>query len=277
MKNGEQSNPKTSEKNSTIWDKLTEETVDREPTQESHIKEKELAEESEEIGSFKKTAESAQIEVNDEYLDAKNSHNGPHFMLEEENAEYDRLWRTDMKAAIKYLREKWAEHVDRDFIQSFRCIHWMSNYDMATHIEEMLGDGKHEKEISTEAYSSSRELRAKKRWRDSKVGLLINGTVNLASNADIQTNQWHGVLIEEDDDRKRRKYTEYANRLMTNRDNCVSPYEFVIGNWNVEAIVADPDAITPELIMLSEKYNIPIIATDDESLFSESNSSQDEK
>ena len=131
----------------------------------------------------------------------------------------------------------------------------------------MLGDGKHEKEISTQAYEDSENLQSRKRWLNSKVGLLIDGTVNLASNQDIQTNQWHGVIIEEDDNIKRRKYTEYANRLMTSRDNCVSPYEFVIGDWSAKAIIADPDAITPDLRAISEKYNIPIITTDDKTLF----------
>ena len=63
-------------------------------------------------------------------------------------------------------------------------------------------------EIFTQAYNDSVKLKTNKRWLDAKVGLLIDGTVNLASNTDIQTNQWHGILVEEDDDRKRRKYTE---------------------------------------------------------------------
>ena len=207
--------------------------------------------------------------IDDDYLGSENSHNGSHFMTQEENAEYERLWHTDMKSAVKYLREKWAEHVDRDFIQSFRCIHWVSSYDMIKHLEEMLSDGKHEKEISTQAYDDNEKLKTGKRWLDAKVGLLIDGTINLASNEDIQTNQWHGVIIEKDDDCKRRKYTEWANRLMTNEENCVSPYEFVIGDWTAKAIVADPEAITPELRALAEKHGIPIITTDDEQLFDE--------
>ena len=205
--------------------------------------------------------------IDAEYLGDKNSHNGSQFMSTEENAEYDSLWHKDMKAAIKFLRDKWAEHVDRDFIQSFRCVHWVSSYDAIDHIEEMLGDGKHEKEISTQAYGDSDSLKTEQRWLKAKVGLLIDGTVNLADNADLQTNQWHGVVIEPDDDRKRRKYTEYANRLITDRENCVTPYEFVIGDWGAKAIIADPDAITPELRAVSEKHNIPIITTDDKSLF----------
>ena len=209
----------------------------------------------------------SEVIINDEYLDAiENTRNGSHFMTKEENAEYERLWYTDMKSAVKQLRERWAEHVDRDFIQSFCCIHWLSSYDMARHLEEMLGGGKHEKEISTQAYGDGEGLRTRKRWSKAKVGLLIDGRVNLAGNEDLQTNQWYNS--EEDDGRK---YTAYANRLMTNKENCVSPYEFVIGDWTAKAIVADPDAITPELRTLSAKYGIPIIATDDEQLFSEQN------
>lgn len=214
-------------------------------------------------------SELSHVVIDDGYLDEPNCHNGSHFMTQEENDEYERLWRTDMKAAVKYLRDKWAEHVDRDFIQSFRCVHWMPNGGAIEHLEEMLGDGKHEKEISTQAYGDSEALKDNRRFLDAKVGLLIDGTVNLASNEDIQTNQWHGVVIEEDDDRKRRKYTEWANRLMTNEDNCVSPYEFVMGDWTAAAIVADSDAITPELRALSEKYGVPIVATDDKRLFGE--------
>ena len=213
------------------------------------------------------TEEAKKAVVDEKYLESENAHNGSHFMTPEENAEYERLWKTNMIAAVKYLRDKWAEHVDRDFIQGFKCVHWMPNSESLEHIDEMLGDGKHEKEISTQAYEDSGSLQTNRRWLDSKVGLLIDGTVNLASNQDIQTNQWHGVIIEEDDNIKRRKYTEYANRLMTSRDNCVSPYEFIIGGWSAKAIVADPDAITPELRAISEKYNIPIITTDDKSIF----------
>lgn len=208
------------------------------------------------------------IIIDDEYLSAyENSRNGSHFMTKEENEEYNRLYNSDAREAVKYLREKWAEHVDRDFIQSFRCVHWMSNYEMASQIEEMLGDGKHEKEISTQAYDNSEKLKTEKRWLKSNVGLLIDGTVNLAGNSDLQTNQWHGVIVEDDDENKRRKYTSYANRLITDRDNCVSPYEFVIGDWQAKAIIADPSAITPELNELSEKYGMPIVSTDDKSLF----------
>lgn len=211
----------------------------------------------------------SRITIDREYLSQKNIHNGLHFMTQEENDEYEQLWRTDMGAAVKYLREKWAEHVDRDFIQSFRCVHWVSDHGMLKHLEEMLGDGKHEKEISTQAYNDSEKLKTEERWLDAKVGLLIDGTVNLASNEDIQTNQWHGVVKEKDDERKRRKYTEWANRLMTSKENCVSPYEFVVGDWEARAIVADSDAVTPDLHALSEKYGIPIITTDDKTLFDE--------
>ncbi|MDO4746944.1 MAG: hypothetical protein Q4A70_01185 [Candidatus Saccharibacteria bacterium] len=222
--------------------------------------------------------QSPKVIIDDDYLyKYENYHNGSHFMTLEENEEFERLWNVDQKAAVKYLREKWAEHADRDFIQSFRCIHWVSNSDMVKQIEEMLGNGKHEKEISTQAYDTSERLKTAKRWLRSKVGILVDGEVNLASNEDIQTNQWHGVIVEEDDNVKRRKYTENANRLMTSRDNCVSPYEFVVGDWTAKAIVADPDSITPELVKLGEKYNVPIIATDDESMFDKRSSEYNEE
>ena len=209
------------------------------------------------------------VVIDNGYPVSENWRNGSHFMSKEENAEYGRLCSADLRKAIKYLREKWAEHVDRDFVQSFRCIHWVSNYDTIKHLEGMLDGGRHEEEISTQAYDSIEKLQNSGRWLDAKVGLLINGTVNLASNDDIQTKQWLGSLIDEDDGRKRRRYTVYANRLLTNEKNCISPYEFVVGDWVVEAIVADSNAITPELSALSKKYNTPIITTDDKRLFGE--------
>ena len=71
------------------------------------------------------TEEEPKAVIDEEFLDPENAHNGSHFMTPEENVEYERLWKTNMIAAVKYLRDKWAEHVDRNFIQGFKCVHWM--------------------------------------------------------------------------------------------------------------------------------------------------------
>ena len=261
MPEKESYNPsETTEDVSTPWDTLAEIGQDTPATAETP----------------EEPQEKPKVVIDEAYLnDEKNAHNGEHFMTEEENAEYQRLFNAGKKKeAVRFLRQKWGEHADQEFLQTFRCVHWVSPSKTIEHLEEMLGNGKREKEISTQAYSDGEGLRTKTRWLDAKVGLLIDGPVTLASNDDIQTNQWHGVVVEPDDDVKRRKYTSWANRLMTSRENCVSPYEFVKGDWKPKAIIADPDAVTPELQAISEKYGIPIITTDDESLFADKEESE---
>lgn len=112
-------------------------------------------------------------------------------------------------------------------------------------LEQLLGENRHEAEISTQGYHDDQSLKDKPRWAKAKFGVLINGSVTLASNGDIQTNQWHD--IQDGDAVKRRKYTEWANRLMTSEDNCISPYEFVVDEWKAVAIVIEPDTL--ELIV----------------------------
>ncbi len=207
-----------------------------------------------------------------EWFDSKNIHNGSHFMSLADNERYQELCETDLKGAIRFLRDKWGEYVDRDYIQSFALVHWVSNSeDGLSNLEELLGDSRHEVEVSTQAYRDDKSLIDNPRWLKAKFGVLIDGQVTLASNADIQTNQWHN--LKEDDAVKRRKYTEWANRLMTDESNCVTPYEFAVGDWKAAGIVLDPD--TPDInkvIALAQKHGLQIIDTRDNNLFAEDNS-----
>lgn len=202
-----------------------------------------------------------------EWFDSGNIHNGTHFLSPTDNDRFQELCKTDLKEAIRFLREKWGEYVDRDFIQSFALIHWVANSESGlSNLEKMLGNSRHEVEISTQAYPDEKSLKDNPRWLHAKFGVLVDGRVNLASNADIQTNQWHGLL--KDDIVKRRKYTEWANRLITNKTNCVSPYEFVVDDWKVVGIVIDPDTPGIEsVIALAKKYGIPVIDTQNSDLF----------
>ena len=201
------------------------------------------------------------------WFDGDNIHNASHFMSPADNDRYQELCGTDLKEAIRFLRDKWGEYADRDFIQSFALVHWVGNSESGlSNLEQMLDNSRHEVEISTQAYRDEKTLKDNPRWLRAKFGVLVDGRVNLASNADIQTNQWHGLM--KDDTIKRRKYTEWANRLMTNDANCVSPYEFAVDNWKVVGIMIDPD--TPDIekvVALAKKYGLPVIDTRNNDLF----------
>jgi hypothetical protein len=190
-------------------------------------------------------------------------------MSETDNETYQALCETNLKEAIVFLRNKWDEYVDRKFIQSFALVHWVSNSERGLRdLGTLVGDSRHEVEISTQAYNNTQSLQENTRWLKAKFGVLIDGRVTLASNQDIQTNQWHGLA--EDDAVKRRKYTEWANRLMTSAANCTSPYEFVVGEWKAAGIVVDPDASDlDDIIALAKAHNLPIIDTGHNNLFPE--------
>lgn len=197
----------------------------------------------------------------------ENIHNGSHFMSPTDNDIYQELCSLDLKEAIKFLRDKWGEYVDRDFIQSFALVHWVVNSEQGLiGLESLISKISNEVEISTQAYHDDESLKQNPRWRKARFGLLIEGKVNLASNEDIQTNQWR--CPNEEGIVKRRKYTEWANRLMTNETNCVSAYEFVVGDWKVVGVVIEPD--TPDIdkvIAIANKYNLPIVDVQNNNLF----------
>lgn len=204
----------------------------------------------------------------DAWFDSGNIHNGSHFMSPADNEAYQRLCETDLPGAVKFLRDKWGEYADYEFIDGFTLVHWVGSSEHGlTGLEKLLAESKHEAEISTQAYADQGSLAENPRWVRAKFGVLVDGQVTLASNADIQTNQWHG--LQEDDVVKRRKYTEWANRLMTNADNCTSPYEFVIGDWQATGIIVDPDTgVMDEIVAIANKYSLPIISTVESDLFS---------
>jgi hypothetical protein len=149
--------------------------------------------------------------------------NGSHFMPSDDNREYQRLYNTKMVDGIVFLRDKWDEYADHEFLKKFVLVHWVGNDEMGLdRMSKLLGNSRHQVEISTQAYRDSESLIKNRRWLESKFGVLISGQVTLASNEDIQTNQWH--MLQPSDTIFRRKYTSYANRLMTDETNCISPY-----------------------------------------------------
>lgn len=199
--------------------------------------------------------------------DSKNYHNGSHFLSSADNRKYQDLCATRLDDAVIFLREKWNEYADHNFIQSFLLVHWVGNEGHGLdRISRLLGDSRHQVEISTQAYRDSESLMHNKRWLKSKFGVLISGQVTLASNADIQTNQWS--MLQPSDSIIHRKYTDLASRLMTDETNCVSPYEFVVGDWVASGIIVDSDSEQRgEIDLLAKQYGLPVVGTQDENLF----------
>lgn len=240
-----------------ITDTSTEETTDS--TQQSET------ESSESKASLKNMTEQELTE----WFGAGNIHNGSHFMNETENQEYQRLCESDLKTAIRFLREKWAEHADMDFINGFKRIHWVGSSEFGiSKLEQLLSEGNPNVEIATQAYYDQEQLTDNKRWLKAKFGVLIDGNVTLASNEDIQSNQWHGTVEQEGGPTKRVKYTEWANRLMTDESNYVQPYEFIVGDWRATALVIDPD--TPDIdkiLAVAQKHGLKVIDSQHNDLF----------
>ena len=203
----------------------------------------------------------------DAWFDADNIHNGSHFMSSADNDKYQELCAVDMKQAVMFLRDTWGQYADQEFLQSFALVHWVGSAEGGLEdLQELLGDSRHAVEISTQGYRDEVSLRDEERWLDARFGVLVDGQINLASNADIQTNQWLNVRLQDADVRP--KYTEWANRLMTSESNCVSPYEFVIGNWHAIGIVVDPNsAYAHQAIALAKRYDLRVVDTQQNNLF----------
>ncbi|MCW1948972.1 MAG: hypothetical protein KIH89_000780 [Candidatus Shapirobacteria bacterium] len=206
-------------------------------------------------------------QVSDWLFNIENTSNGSHFMSPDDNREYQRLHNTKMVDGIVFLRDKWSEYADHEFFKKFVLIHWVGQDEMGLdRMSKLLGNGRHQVEISTQAYSDSESLIKNRRWLKSKFGVLVSGQVTLASNEDIQTNQWH--MLQPSDTIFRRKYTEYANRLMTDETNCISPYEFVVGDWVASGILVDPDSDQRDKIdLLAKQHGLSVMTTTDEDLF----------
>jgi hypothetical protein len=143
------------------------------------------------------------------------------------------------KKALRYIKNKWNERVDRSFIQSIHTIHWghLNNIEYGA---TKLSRGS---ELGCNAYLSPPY---KCNWIGG-LGLMINGRVTLAGNTDIQTNQWRfgkNEFIQ--------RYTEYAEHLCLNKMTFIPPNsngrhnEFLVDNWKPIALVFDEDKLDPE-------------------------------
>lgn len=131
--------------------------------------------------------------------------------------------------ALTYLRNLYATRMDREFLDSFIKIHWAAKQNL----EQLLASPRSNLEISCQAYKAPPYICG----FVSGVGVLMQGRTVFAGNGDLQTNQWSRLTQETGG----RRFTEYFDRLFVNRDDCKTPYEFVLGDWAIKAIVVDSD------------------------------------
>lgn len=155
----------------------------------------------------------------------------------------ERKW----KEALRYIKNKWNERVDRTFIQSIHTIHW-GNFES---IEYALTKMSRRDEISCVGYEKPPYLCL---WVGG-LGIFVQGHVTLAGNVDLQSKQWTGFG-------KGHRYTEYAERLILNDKTFISrqgfdpragfitfgaPHnEFMVANWKPVALIFDENKLNPD-------------------------------
>lgn len=178
----------------------------------------------------------------------KERHSGLHFLSADQQAEFNDLFETNQIGALKKVKEWWQQSADHEFLSNFTLVHWVS----IDNLQAILRNPDVNKEISTKPYLNPPFTNG---FAGYSIGLVIKGKVTLAGNADLQTNQWHTVS------KDGKKYTEWLNRLFTTAENCLNPYECVVDNWSVEAIViTNPDEATlPLLIQLAQTLDLKIL------------------
>lgn len=159
------------------------------------------------------------------------------YLTPKEIAYYNSLFdERKLKTALRYIKRKWNERVDRSFIQSVHIIHWGS-FDK---IEFAITKLSRRRELCCNAFLKPPYLCG---WIGG-LGLMINGYVTLAGNCDIQTNQWKFGQRE-----RIQRYTERAEHLCLNRQTFIVPgsngrhNEFIVDNWNPVGIVIDEKKI----------------------------------
>ena len=168
-----------------------------------------------------------------------------------------------------------GKYADQEFLQGFTLVHWVGETENGLEdMRKLLDQSQHAVEISTQGYRDEVSLRDGERWLDARFGVLVDGQITLASNADIQTNQWRNVRAEGADNRP--KYTEWANRLMTDESTCISPYEFAVGDWKAAGIVVDRESpYVEQAVALAQQYGLRVIDTQGNDLFADRTSLSD--
>lgn len=182
------------------------------------------------------------------------------------------------KKALKFLKRKWNERVDRAFIQSINTIHWGHLKD----IEHVLVKMNKKQELSCVGYE---KLPFHCFWIGG-LGILMSGYVTLAGNVDLQSKQWSKLG-------KSIRYTEFAERLILNDKTFISSQgydpsagfitfgsshnEFIVSNWKPKALIFDKDKLDAKdyeiylgklpnekevieyLIGFSKQFDLPLI------------------
>jgi hypothetical protein len=191
---------------------------------------------------------------------------GIHFMSEEDNQEYNTLLKNDRMRAKKFLREKWEEKADKEYLSNnYIVIHWAGgDGENSGRLEQLLHSPKPDLEISTQAYRTGDLDQLKNdHYEGLKYGLLIGGDITLAANGKIFSHDREAA-----ERQGGKKYSAWASNLITGEKDAINPYEFLIGNWRTKAIVADRDTPNLDRIKnLADKYKVPLVYTDDKSVF----------
>lgn len=158
-------------------------------------------------------------------------HDGSHFMkVEEQQMFYQFIQAGNYARALPFLRKVWREKADMHFLRKFTMIHWAQ----PNNLVKMLNVRKSEIEICCQAYLKPPY---KCGWVGG-VGIIVDGEITLAGNADLQTNQWSSLTNQDG-----KKYTEYASRLFVNAKTYKTPYEFIVYKWTPKIIVIDENSV----------------------------------
>jgi hypothetical protein len=145
--------------------------------------------------------------------------------------------------AYEYIKKLYNERVDREFIQSVQTIHWTYNL---IDLEKMLSLHQKTKnwDISTVGYK--KEESTPSQWGDG-TGILIKGDVVWASNQDARSDNKTLPKGHKDYDGKKYSYGDSMGMILNessflNLDTRGDGHnEFVVTNWEPEAIIIDQD------------------------------------
>ncbi len=183
-----------------------------------------------------------------------------------ELADLQKIWWSEGNKAISiYMKRKFQEKADLNFIQSINTVHWTFSLKGLEAILRSDGITNHY-DMSTVWYLWCEDYMAQ--WGNSShqwgVGIQLTGTVLLAANDDLRTDN----RINWD---KSRKYPLSDNSaiilnkdsFLTSRERNFWHNEFLITDYKIQNIVIDENIFDskslPQLQEIASKYNIEII------------------
>ena len=165
------------------------------------------------------------------------------------------------EAQRSYLREikiEWNKRADRNFFGKFVYVHYFLRPEWLEHV--LTGGMGSSAEISTIGYLKDGGVVGRVWGGDKSVGVVVEGYITLAGNADLQVSQW----IPETGPKAVRadqKYTGELKQLFTDEKGFrrESIDEALIDNWKITAIVLPHNKIPKEFEKLVNESNLPIL------------------